>query len=110
MPLDWLKHAFAIESRESQAPTAAQQAVAERLCRQVVARELTTPALIFLETMRPLNYVTAQAMQFFAPLLGALGDVRAYDEFATFLEQRGSIGWLCNRIEALENERPQRES
>lgn len=105
MALNWLRHAFAIESGDGVEPTEAQRAMIDGLCRQIVARELTTPALLFLESVRPLNYVTAQTVQFFAPLLSAAGDARACEELASFLERRGSIEVLCRRIEELERQK-----
>ena len=85
MALDWLKHAFAIEPEGPVEPTEAQRAVIDRLCRHVVARGLVTPALVFLESVRPLNYVAAQTLQFFAPVVSAVADARAYQELANFL-------------------------
>jgi len=103
MALDWLKHAFAIEPAGSIEPTDAQRTVIDRLCRQVVARGLATPALIFLESVRPLNYVSSQTLHFFAPVLSAVADAQACRELAEFLEHRGSVDYLCRRIEELSN-------
>ena len=99
---DWLKHAFAIEPDGPVEPTEGQTAVIDRLCRQVVARGMTTPALVFLESVRPLNFVTSQTLTFFAPVLSAVADASACAELATFLERRGSVDYLCRRIEELE--------
>jgi hypothetical protein len=101
MALDWLKHAFAIEREGAVEPTETQREVADRLCRQVAERGLTTPALIFLESVRPLNYVTSQTLQFFAPVLSVVADTKACQDLADFLEHRGSIEYLCRRIEEM---------
>src|SRR5258708_788041 len=101
MACDWLKHAFAIEPDGSVEPTETQRTIIDRLCRQVHARGLATPALIFLESVRPLNYVSSQTLHFFAPVLSAVTDARACQEFAEFLEHRGSVDYLCRRIEEL---------
>lgn len=102
MAWDWLKHAFAIEPEGAIAPTPEQRAIIDRLCRQVVARGLSVPTLIFLESVRPLNYISAQTLQFFAPILSVVADRRACDDLAEFLEHRGSVDFLCRRIEELE--------
>ena len=104
MAWTWLKHAFAIETEASIAPTEVQRAMIDRLCRQIVARGLTTPVLVFLESVRPLNYVSSQALQFFSAILSAVADRRACDELASFLEHRGSVEFLCNSLERLESE------
>jgi hypothetical protein len=101
MALDWLKHAFAIEPVGAVEPTEAQKAVIERLCRQVVERGLATPALVFLESVRPLNYVSSQTLHFFQPVLSAVADANACQELADFLEHRGSVDYLCRRIEEM---------
>src|SRR5260370_35639161 len=102
MGFDWLKHAFSVEPDGPVEPTAAQRSVVERLCRQVVGRGMTTPAILFLETVQPLNYVSSQVLQFFRPVLTVLADPAACRELAEFLEHRGSIDYLCRRIEELE--------
>jgi hypothetical protein len=96
---DWLNHAFAIERDFS--PTDEELALAERLCREIVRRELVLPALAFLEMSRPLNYVGAQALHFFTPILSTLFDRQQCCRAAEFLERRGSIDWLCKRLEEL---------
>ncbi len=101
MAFDWLKHAFAIEPEGAVEPNEAQRAVVERLCRQVVDRGLATPALVFLESLRPLNYVSAQTLHFFNPILSAIADAKACQDLAEFLEHRSSVDYLCRRIEEL---------
>lgn len=110
MRFDWLKHAFAIEPAGEPVPTPAQRQVIEHLCREVVSRELTTPALLFLESVRPLHFVTAQLLQFFAPLLSGFGDSRvACNELTAFLEHRGAVDYLCRQIEELDRQRSSKD-
>jgi hypothetical protein len=100
--LNWLKQAFAIDPPGPVEPTRRQTEIIERLCREIIRRRLTTPALLLLEMSRPLNYITAQAIHFFDPLVRAVTDAEGHREFANFLEQRGSIDHLVRRIEDLE--------
>jgi hypothetical protein len=74
----------------------------ERLAGQVAARRLTVPAVLFLESVRPLNFVGSQAMLFFAPFAHALFDPRQYDLVREALERRETIGWLCDLLEVKE--------
>jgi hypothetical protein len=106
MRFGWLRHAFAIEPDGPIEPTEAQKSVVELLCRQVVARGMTTPAILFLETVRPLNYVSSQVLQFFRPVLTVVADPAACRDLAEFLEHRGSIDYLCRRIEELAGRLP----
>ena len=102
--MKWLKHAFAVEPDGPAEPTEAQRAVVQRVCRAIVRRRMTTPVLMFLETTRPLNYLTAQTMHFFAPVVTAVVDREGYRHLAAFLERRGSVDYLCRQLEALEAE------
>ncbi len=103
----WLAHAFAVERPEDFAPTVEQQQIADRICREIIRRDMVTLAILTLETCRPLNYIGSQAIHFFTPLLSILVDPRAQKIFADFLEQRGSIEWLCQRLEFLSNVKPE---
>ena len=49
-----------------------QEAVLEKLAKQVVKRGMTVPAIIFLESVRPLNFIASQAMVFFEPIVQTL--------------------------------------
>jgi hypothetical protein len=100
--VEWLRRAFAIDKPGPAAPTPEQAAVIDRLCAEVVRRRLTGPALLVLEMHRPLNYVAAQVLHFFQPLLAIVADTGGYTEFAQFLERRGSIDYVCLRLEAAE--------
>ena len=98
----WLKKAFAVEAPNGGEPTNAQKTVVDKVCREVAKRHMTTPALIFLESFRPLNYIGSQIMYFFQPFVSVILTGEAYQHFAEFLEQRTSVGYLCQRIEHFE--------
>lgn len=99
-----LKHAFAVESTDPIEPTDEQRPVVERLCREVVRRRLTVPALMALEMSRPLGYLAAQTIHFFTPLIASVTDAQGHKHLAAFLERRQSVEYLCRRIEQLEAE------
>jgi hypothetical protein len=102
--LNAFKHAFAVEPADPVEPTDEQRPVAERLCREIVRRRLTVPALMFLEMSRPLGYLASQAIHFFTPLIAAVSDAQGHKHLAAFLERRQSVEYLCRRIEQLEAE------
>ncbi|HUG93407.1 MAG TPA: hypothetical protein VML55_21390 [Planctomycetaceae bacterium] len=104
-----LSHAFAVEPPGAAEPTEPERAAVERVCREVVRRHLTTPALAFLQMSQPLNYLASQAMHFFLPIVSAVVDTEGARHFAEFLEHRGSIEYICRRLEALEDEAKVRE-
>ena len=99
---DRLRHAFAVEDPADFTPTEKERSAVEHICREVVRRRMTTPALMLLEMSRPLNYLGAQALHFFSPFASVLVDPGAWETFAAFLERRGSVEYLCREIERLE--------
>ncbi len=101
---EWFAHAFAVDKPEDIDPTPTQREVVDRLCSEVVRRGLTTPASVALEMSRPLNGLSAAAMHMFQPIISAIMTTNAYDQFALFLEHRGSIDYLLRRIEHFERE------
>jgi hypothetical protein len=104
-----LSHAFAVDPPGPAEPTEPQRVVVERLCREVVRRRLTTPAIAFLHMSQPLNFIASQALHFFMPILSAVADTQGIQHFAGFLEQRGSVEYICRRLEAIEDEATSRE-
>ena len=77
-----------------------QEEAAAHVAERVVRFGLTTPTVFFLETVRPMNQVGAQAMHFLSPFAGMLVGAKGWDHFARYLQDRGSIEDLIERIEA----------
>jgi hypothetical protein len=95
--IDGFKHAFAtggvkLEDRDA-------MALISKLADFVVKRNMSVPAIMFLESVRPLNYVGSQAMVFFKPILSRFFTRDEYDKLATILENREVIDLLIKEIE-----------
>ncbi len=103
MKLDALKHAFAIQSDNDTIITEEQKNLVDKVCREISRRHLTTPALIFLESFRPLNYIGSQILHYFHPFISAITNANGYRIFTEFLEKRSSVDYLYDRIEYFEN-------
>jgi len=93
------------EDRQADALEAAlseeDRAFLDRVADALVRRRLTSPALFFLESMKPLNLVASSAMIVFRPLVVlALREPGAYDRISRLLEQRGTVELLLRRLEA----------
>ncbi len=111
--MNWFKNAFAVDPPGPTEPTESQAEVVDWVCLQIVKRHLTTPALITLEMSRPMNFIGSQVMRFLEPFISAIlmtHGRKGYDEFAAFLEHRGSLDFMCRRIEELEAEYEKKES
>lgn len=72
----------------------------DQLADKVIERRLAMPAILFLESVRPLNFIGSQAMLFFQPMLRSLFTLRDYDLIQQALERRETIGYLADILEA----------
>ena len=72
----------------------------ERLARRVVELRMDVPAILTLETARPLTVVASQTMVFFEPLVQSLFSFPHYRRFALLVERRDAIEYLMKTIEA----------
>jgi hypothetical protein len=96
---EFLRHAFAVERPGEFVATDEERRVVDFLAEKVVRRGMTVPAVMFLESARPLNFVGAQAMAFFEPIVRGLLDWRGYAVLQALLHRRGSIPLILERIE-----------
>ncbi|MEE2908522.1 MAG: hypothetical protein VX527_11915 [Planctomycetota bacterium] len=100
---DKMRHAFAVEKTEEIDPTEYQKQVVDKVCRAVVRRRMTVPALMALEMSRPLNFLASQVIHFFRPIVAVVLDTAGIEAFANFLEHRGSVEYLARRIDYWED-------
>ena len=81
-------------------PLAAEdRALLERVAVRVVELRLEVPAILTLESVRPLSFVASQAMIFFQPLVQALLRFGDYQRFAALAERRDALEVLTALIE-----------
>jgi hypothetical protein len=78
--------------------------VLERVADRVVELRLEVPALLTLETARPLSLVAGQAMIFFEPVVQALFRLPDYRTFAALIERRETVEVLARMIEERSDE------
>jgi hypothetical protein len=94
-----LRHAFAVQPG-GQALTAEEQALLEKVAATVVRRRMAGPAVLFLESAGPMNFLGSQALHFLAPILDLTCDAREIERAAGLLERRDAIPRLIELIEA----------
>ena len=100
-----IRHAFAVDAPGPAEPTDTQRVVVEKLLATIVERGMAQPAGIFLESWRPLGVLTGQGMQALSPFAGILLDQNAWKEVANYLDKRGAILWMLQRMDELESQR-----
>ena len=97
-----IRHAFAVDAPGPAEPTDTQRVVVEKLLSKIVERGMAQPAGIFLESWRPLGVLTGQGMQALSPFVGILLDQNAWKEVANYLDKRGAIAWMLQRMDEME--------
>jgi hypothetical protein len=102
--MQWLKHAFGIETAADLSPTPEQIKALDQFCKIVVRKNLIVPVSMFLEMVRPLNYVGSQILHGLSPFVSVWMNSRSLNQMAEFLENRGAIDFLCDRLKKMEEE------
>ena len=85
-------------------PERAKQLI-EKLAVWVVEHGLETPAVLFLESMKPVSFVGSQFfLMYGVPQLGLVLDEKTTSEFGLLFENRENVEALIKRIEELARE------
>jgi hypothetical protein len=102
--VDWseikksISHAFMITDGKENI-SEEDMALLNKLASFIVRRRLTVPAIMFLETVRPMNFVGSSLMNFFKPTMGHLLKRFEYDRLEKMLENRCTIELLVECIQ-----------
>ena len=80
-------------------PESEQRALLEKVATWIVQRGLTTPAILFLETGKPLNFLGSQLLIGFSPFIQAIFKGDEYQKFALVLEKDANVELLIELIE-----------
>jgi hypothetical protein len=91
-----LRRAFSVEPEPL---TPEEQALLEKIAAKIRARGLETPAVLFLESVRPLNMVGAQVMIGLQPFVELAANPADYERLTQALEKRPSIDILIRLLE-----------
>ncbi len=94
--IDGFKHAFTTEGEKLEDDDTV---LIRKLADFVVRRDMSVPAVMFLESVRPLNFIGSQSMVFFKPILSRFFSRYEYDRIANILEKREVVDLLIREIE-----------
>jgi len=94
---------------ELQELTPHQEEILLNIARKVVQWKMSVPAILFLESVKPLNYIGSQMMAFFEPFVQTLFSWKDYDEFRKMMEERETVERLLQKIEQLDVEAQNKE-
>lgn len=108
---EYFRNAFAIEPdeqrfyAEEEIPLERKRALIEKLAKEIVDRRLAVPAILFLETVKPLSFLGSQALIFIEPIVQSIFSLKSYREITLMLENRENVELLMQEIEQRERER-----
>jgi hypothetical protein len=95
---------------EGQQLTPHQEEILDKIARKVIYWKMSVPAILFLESVKPLNYIGSQMMAFFEPFVQTLFTWKDYEEFRKMMEERGTIELLLQKIEKIEAEAEEKQN
>jgi len=81
-----------------------QQEILEKVAKKVVNWRMAVPAIMALETAKPLSFIGSQAMVFFEPIVQSLFSIKHYDTFREMMEDRENVERLLLLIEKFDAE------
>jgi len=68
----------------------------------IVKRRMASPALMFIESVRPLNFIASQLLYFLAPFAELIFNPTEYQQFAALLEDNKNVEYLLDKIDELD--------
>ncbi len=76
----------------------------DKVARFIVERNMAAPALIATEMFMPLNHIGSQLLYVVMPVAELIFDKKAYQEFATLIDEDRYLKMLSQRIDELDAE------
>ncbi len=73
--------------------------LAKRIAHKIVERDLTVPAIIFLESIKPVSFLGSQMLVFANPIISLLVQSGDYYRFVRMIEDRENVEKLTVAIE-----------
>jgi len=103
-----LKHAFGIGYEEPLLEKSDEEAIM-RVGDLIVHRRLEVPAIMALESLRPMNFLASQVMVMLQPFLGFVTDDSFFVSCQAAFEKRDSVNFLIEYLEDRLNDRKRSE-
>jgi hypothetical protein len=85
--------------------TPEQDLMLDMIAQAIVRRGMSVPAVFFMQTLKPLNFIGSQALVFFGPVIESIFPKNGIYDFAELMENRDNVDRLMAKIEALESKK-----
>lgn len=92
-----IKHAFAVDP--PQPIDAEDEQLLARIAAKIVGRQMTAPAILALESVRPLGFLGSQVMIALEPFVGLMVNSEDYDRLCRIMARREGVELLLEKIE-----------
>ncbi len=66
---------------------------------KIVSWKMGTVAILFFDSVKPLNFIGSQLLHFFNPILTIFSPFKDMDQLADLLEERENLEFFIERIE-----------
>ena len=97
------------DKKAEERPLEHHREIMDRFARRIVDWRMSAPAILFLESAKPLSFLGNQALVFFQPIVQSIFNFKTYDEFTEILEERENVEYLLLKIEEFEAEYTRKE-
>ncbi|MBT4333302.1 MAG: hypothetical protein HOD64_08485 [Candidatus Cloacimonetes bacterium] len=74
----------------------------EKLSKFIAEKRMAAPAIMTIESLRPLARIGSQLMHFLAPFAEVIFNAKEYQEFAALLENEEYVRLLIKRIDEID--------
>jgi hypothetical protein len=81
----------------------------EKIAVFIAKRRMGAPAILFIESVKPLNFLGSQIMHFLSPFANVIFTGTEFDEVAIMFEDRENVEILLKRIDVLDEEMNSKE-
>lgn len=76
----------------------------DKISKFIVKKHMGPPAILTIESLRPMNFIASQLMHFLAPFAEIIFSIKEYEEFAALIEKQEYVKLLIDRIDELDAE------
>lgn len=73
--------------------------ILEKVADFIAKRRMGSPALMFIESVRPLNFIASQLLYFLAPFAELIFNPKEYQQFAALIEDNENVKYLLEKID-----------
>ena len=92
-----------VKTNEFDLTVSEKEAIA-KIAKKIIDRGFVTPAVFFLELMKPLSLLSSHALVFFGPFVTVFMKQDKYYRFTELLEDPKNVEFLISEIERIDEE------